>query len=214
MFSLIMGFWKMLFKKSEYQVLIVGIDYAGKTVCGHAVPNADVRAHASPVGVLAHAVLSECARADQEHIQRPRAPPARQDSSHRRPQYWARAHRALKSSLLGPGWRAELTLAVGEVRDAHYGSAHYRCTRPPRRRRPPCSTFVLPVRPRHHLRCRELDSLPCVWRALRYYSEAHALLYVVDSADESRLEESRSASPVAPQPSTPSQLTSGLEQSR
>ena len=128
MFSLIMGFWKMLFKKSEYQVLIVGIDYAGKTVCGHAVPNADVRAHASPVGVLAHAVLSECARADQEHIQRPRAPPARQDSSHRRPQYWARAHRALKSSLLGPGWRAELTLAVGEVRDAHYGSAHYRCT--------------------------------------------------------------------------------------
>ena len=66
MFSLIMGFWKMLFKKSEYQVLIVGIDYAGKTVCGHAVPNADVRAHASPVGVLAHAVLSECARADQE----------------------------------------------------------------------------------------------------------------------------------------------------
>ena len=43
MFSLIMGFWKLLFKKSEYQVLIVGIDYAGKTVraCPLSAPAAE-----------------------------------------------------------------------------------------------------------------------------------------------------------------------------
>ena len=32
MFSLIYGFWKLIFKKSEFQVLILGLDHAGKTV--------------------------------------------------------------------------------------------------------------------------------------------------------------------------------------
>lgn len=32
MFSLFMGFWKYIFRKQQFQVLIVGLDYAGKTV--------------------------------------------------------------------------------------------------------------------------------------------------------------------------------------
>jgi hypothetical protein len=32
MFSLIMGFWSYLFRKTELQILIVGLDGAGKTV--------------------------------------------------------------------------------------------------------------------------------------------------------------------------------------
>lgn len=32
MFSLLYGFWKYFFKKSEFQILIVGVDNAGKTV--------------------------------------------------------------------------------------------------------------------------------------------------------------------------------------
>ena len=31
MFSLIVGFWKLFFRRSEFQVLIVGVDGAGKT---------------------------------------------------------------------------------------------------------------------------------------------------------------------------------------
>ena len=34
-----MGFWHMFFKKQQFQVLIVGLDYAGKTVsCCDALP--------------------------------------------------------------------------------------------------------------------------------------------------------------------------------
>ena len=32
MFSLMYGFWKLLFSKTEFHVLIVGLDHAGKTV--------------------------------------------------------------------------------------------------------------------------------------------------------------------------------------
>ena len=32
MFSLIYGFWKLLFQKTEHHVLILGLDHAGKTV--------------------------------------------------------------------------------------------------------------------------------------------------------------------------------------
>ena len=32
MFSLIYGFWKMLFTRTEFHILILGIDHAGKTV--------------------------------------------------------------------------------------------------------------------------------------------------------------------------------------
>ena len=32
MFSLMVGFWRYLFRKQQFQVLIVGLDYAGKTV--------------------------------------------------------------------------------------------------------------------------------------------------------------------------------------
>jgi hypothetical protein len=32
MFSLMYGFWKILFRKTEFHILIVGLDHAGKTV--------------------------------------------------------------------------------------------------------------------------------------------------------------------------------------
>ena len=36
MFSLMYGFWQLLFRKSEWHILILGLDYAGKTVRAHA----------------------------------------------------------------------------------------------------------------------------------------------------------------------------------
>lgn len=33
MFTLLYGFWKHVFKKDDYFVLILGLDNAGKTVC-------------------------------------------------------------------------------------------------------------------------------------------------------------------------------------
>lgn len=31
-FSLLVGFWQLLFRRAEFQVLILGVDHAGKTV--------------------------------------------------------------------------------------------------------------------------------------------------------------------------------------
>ena len=64
MFSLIMGFWKMLFKKSEYQ------SYRQQTsparLCVYAVPMLTCVLTQALLG-FSHAVLSEVLE-DQEHI--------------------------------------------------------------------------------------------------------------------------------------------------
>ena len=46
MFSLLMGFWHYLFDKTHVQVLIIGLDHAGKTVGRHNPPRFVAPSHA------------------------------------------------------------------------------------------------------------------------------------------------------------------------
>ena len=50
MFSLMYGFWQLLFRKSEHHILILGLDQAGKTVRAVATP----RKRRAPTPLTSH----------------------------------------------------------------------------------------------------------------------------------------------------------------
>lgn len=138
MFSLIMGFWRLLFKKSEFQVLIVGLDGAGKTVREARAPPAAV-ARDSPVDSCARALVPQSVLEQIKGIFSGMEP--------------------LPPNKIPP----TVGLNIGRMRIERTNLVFW-----------------------------DLGgqrSLRSLWE--KYYSEAHALLFVVDASDGARLDESR-----------------------
>jgi len=100
-FGLCYGLWKTYFRKAQYQVLILGLDYAGKTVGRAHAPSAHalwwIRVYSSSIIRVCDVLLIERAcniiaystdlpGADEDHLQQGRPHPAAENTAHRGPQ--------------------------------------------------------------------------------------------------------------------------------
>ena len=170
MFSLLYGFWKLLFRKAEFHVLILGLDGAGKTVSAAAIQTPK---RLAIFNISSCCVCAERARASEGHFRWHRGATAKQNSSNSRSQHWPPAHQSDADHVLG-SWRAKQpALIVGKVSLSHA-----------REIRVIWIQYAAAGRPL--TRTRRVCHTPH-----RYYSEAHGLLYIVDSTDPARLDESR-----------------------
>ena len=182
MFSLIYGFWKMLFTRTEFHILILGIDHAGKTVrppflqISMVVHPQRSRISFSSSPLTLRSQLCVCV-AKQSLLERVKAiftgleplPPGKIP-----PTVGLNIGRMQVNCTKLIFW----DLGGG----SNLRSLWEKCVPVPSRRRP---QFVFPSRVSHAV----LLSLTVSLR--RYFSEAHGLLYVVDASDAKRLDESR-----------------------
>jgi len=136
-FSLLHGFWQLLFRQNEYQIVILGIDHAGKTVkwagltqlAHDPAPRAD---HA----VCTAAAATDRSRADQGCLHRPRAFGSGQDCADGRAQHWQGTSPASQAHLLGSGRAVVAARHLGEVSRAPAGHGRLGLQPPAQRARP------------------------------------------------------------------------------